>query len=429
MFWSDTSSFTNYGGTIRNVLVGVRAGAMMRSSMVLQDLRVQALKRAGGGATFTILDQDAAVVDEADSFLRLFEGQGTQRTYAYYLVDHLRWRLREGLTTASVRLLDLQRYMGAVGAVVPMPFGQPWRLPPKRPYGTSALQGAAACLKGFYVHSCTASGVNAELRLGLSLHRLPTQADRDRALLGHTLSKMPANPLTKNGQTQGRPRRRHPKMLPEGARPGLVGVVNTARDEMVVTWLSDTSLRIGGLTGLHLVDLHLRDNADCGECPSPHLHVCHRWGNPNRAAAKIKPDWRLVDGVITGGEIYRASPAMISSYFKYMTTEYAPNAAAGHGMLLIQLAGPNRGEPWTADAARGVLKRAGGRADLPGRITPKAFRHQFTNDVMDASDGDPLVAKAAGNWASAKMVDEVYGHPDLHSPEFGAALKSVWGEE
>ncbi|MFD5616757.1 integrase [Kitasatospora sp. NPDC127060] len=396
--------------------------------MVLQDLRVQELKRAGGGSNYTIVGPDSFVIDEADSFLRLYDGLGSQRTYAYFLVDHLRWRVREGLTTESVTLVDLHRYMGAVGARVPMPFGLPWRVPPKRPYDTSALGVAAACLKGFYVHCCTASGINDELRLALALQRLPTQADRDRALKGHIMTRAPANPLTKNGRNRGRPQRRHPKMLPEGARPELVTAVNTARDEMVVTWLSDTSLRIGGLTGLHLADLHLRDDAPCGECRSPHLHVCHRWGNPNRAAAKIKPDWRVVDGVITGGEIYRASPAMISSYFKYMTTEYAKHAA-GHGMLLIQLAGPNRGMPWTADAARGMLRRAGRRADLPGRITPKAFRHQFTNDVMDASGGDPLVAKAAGNWASAKMVDEVYGHPDLHSPEFGAALKSVWGEE
>ncbi|MEU9370509.1 hypothetical protein AB0D71_38780 [Streptomyces avermitilis] len=55
---------------------------------------------------------------------------------------------------------------------------------------------------------------------------------------------MPANPLA---PLQG-PRRRHPKMLPDGARPELSEVVTT-RDEMVVTWPSDTSLRIYGLTG------------------------------------------------------------------------------------------------------------------------------------------------------------------------------------
>ncbi|WP_423247767.1 hypothetical protein [Streptomyces achmelvichensis] len=187
-------------------------------------------------------------------------------------------------------------------------------------------------------------------------------------------------------------------------------------------------MRIGALTGLHLMDLHLRDNADCGDCKSPHLHVCHRWGNPNRAAAKIKPDWDVVDGTVTKGEIYRVSPAMISSYFQYMTTEYAKYAAMGHGMLLIQLAGPRRGEPWSADAARGMLRRAGRRAQLPGRIKPQAFRHEFTNKVLDATDGDTFVAKVAGNWASARMVEEVYGHPDLYSPQFTAALQTVWGE-
>jgi len=391
--------------------------------MVLGDLRVQPMKRAGGGWSYTIVWPDGSVDEEADGFLRTYEGTGTQKTYAYHLVDHLRWRLREGLTTAKMSLLDLHRYMGAVGARVPMPFGQPWRTPPKRPYGSSALQVAAACLKGFYLHHCGPEA-NDELRVALEARRLPTQADRNRALLGHVKTTMPANPLAPKRGT----RRRHPKMLPDGARPSLLEVVNTARDRMVVTWLSDTALRIGGLTGLHLVDLHLRADADCGECAGPHLHVCHRFGNVNRAAAKTKPDWQMTDGVVTGGEIVRVSPAMISSYFAYMTTEYAKHAA-GHGMLLIQLTGPCRGEPWSADAARGMLRRAGRRAGLPGRIKPHAFRHSFTNAVLDASGGEPLVAQAAGNWASAQTVDEVYGHPDLHSPEFTAALATVWGEK
>lgn len=396
---------------------------MARSRVVLGDLRVQVLERAGGGRSYTILWPDGSVDEEADCFLCQFEGSGTQKTYAYSLVDHLRWRIREGLTTETITLLDVKRYMGAVGAKVPMPFGQPWRVPPQRPYGPSALQVAAACLKGFYLNACVRNGVNDELRNALTVTRLPTKVDRTRAFLGHVKKSMPANPLSPTNP----PRRRHPKMLPDGAKPDLLKAVNTARDEMVVRWLSDTSLRIGGLTGLHLVDLHLRDNAPCGDCKSPHLHVCHRWGNSNRAAAKIKPDWEIVDGVVTKGEIYRVSPAMISSYFKYMTTEYAKHAT-GHGMLLIQLAGPNIGQPWTADAARGMLKRAGRRANLPGRIKPQAFRHQITNDVLDISK-DPMVAKVAGNWASAQMVDEVYGHPDLHSPEFTAALQAVWGEE
>ncbi|MEU2741854.1 tyrosine-type recombinase/integrase [Streptomyces sp. NPDC007095] len=119
---------------------------------------------------------------------------------------------------------------------------------------------------------------------------------------------------------------------------------------------------------------------------------------------------------------------MIRAYFAYMTSEYA-KCATDHGMLLIQLSGPRRGESWTADAARGMLRRAGRRAELPGRIRPHAFRHSFTNGVLGASGGDTMVAKEAGNRASAQTVEEVYGHPDLHSPEFQAALSTVWGED
>ncbi|MCM1947737.1 tyrosine-type recombinase/integrase [Streptomyces sp. G2] len=395
----------------------------MRTGMVLDDIRVQPMKRGDGGWSYTIVWPDGSVDEEADSFLRLFEGSGTQKTYAYTLVDHLRWRVREGLSTAKTTVRDLHRYMGAVGATVQMPFGRPWRVPPKRPYTASGLGTAAAVLKGFYLHQCVRQQINDELRAELDVRRLPTQADRSRSFLGHTITSMSANPLEKRRSS----RRRHPKMLPDGARSELLEKVNTARDAMIVDWLSDTTLRVGGLAGLYLSDLHLRENAACGECPSPHVHVCDRWGNPNGAAAKKKPDWWLRDGVITGGEIYRVSPAMISSYFTYMTTEYRPLAAA-HGMLLIQLAGPRRGEPLTTDAVRGMLKRAGRRAKLPGRIKPHQFRHTTTAAVLKASGGDALVTKVAGNWSSAAMVEDVYGHPDLHSPKFSAALFEVWGE-
>lgn len=185
---------------------------MARSRVVLDDLRVQVLKRAGGGVSYAILWPGGSVDEEADDYLRPFEGSGTQKTYAYALVDHLRWRVREGLTSETITMLDLQRYMGAVGARVPVPYGRPWRTPPKRPYGASALQVASACLKGFYLHTYSRSGSNPELVAALSAERLPTKVDRDRALLGHVKKSMPTNPLAPARPT----RRRHPKMLPEG---------------------------------------------------------------------------------------------------------------------------------------------------------------------------------------------------------------------
>ncbi len=392
----------------------------MVRGLVVGDLRVQVLERAGGRRSFTIVWPEGAVHEAADAFLRAYDGSGTQRTYAFLLVDHLRWLEREALTVERAGLRDLQRYMGAVGARVAGPHGEPWRAG-KRPYGCSALQALAACLKGFYVRQASL-GVNLELGDQLARARLPTQADRRRAFLGHLNRELPANPLAPPPA-----RRRHPKMLPEGARDKLLAVASTARDRLVITWLSDGGFRIGELCGLHLADLHLREGASCGECRAPHVHVCHRAGNPNRAAAKTKPEWSVEGGAIRGGLIKRASPAMVHAYFGYLMGEY-PRPAPGHGMLLVQLAGGGSGQPWAADAARGMLRRAGQRAGL-GRIWPHAFRHSFTTAVLDASGGNLVIARDAGGWASAAIVDEIYAHADVRDPAFDAALRCAWGEQ
>ncbi len=158
----------------------------------------------------------------------------------------------------------------------------------------------------------------------------------------------------------------------------------------------------------------------------PDVHVCHRDGNLNRAAAKTRHPWRVENGVVTGGLIKRASPAMIHAYFEYVTTEYP--ADAGHGMLLVQLHGENAGQPWAPDAARGMLRRAGIRAGL-GRVHPHAFRHGFATAVLDASGGNLVIARDAGGWASTTVVSETYAHADVHDPAFDAALRRVWGQE
>jgi integrase len=386
---------------------------------VIGQLRVQKLTRGNGRRSWTIVWPGGTEHPEADRFLRRHEGSGTQRTYAYLLVDHLRWLERECLEFAAVTLRDLERYMGIVGAEVAMPLGEPWRVG-RRPYGRAALSTAAACLKGFYLHQ-SALGVNSDLGGKLGRSRLPTRADRSRSFLGHVKTEMPANPLAPRG-----PHRRHPKMLPDGAREKLLAEVNSARDALTVVWLADGGLRIGELCGLHLVDLHLRDGAACGQCRTPHVHVCHRPGNPNEAGAKTKHPWRVDDGTVTGGLVKRVSPAMVHAYFEYMTTEY-PRGRARHGMLLVQLHGSSHGQPWATAGARRMLGRAGKRAGL-GLVRPHQFRHSFTSAVLDASGGDLLIARDAGGWASTAVVDEIYAHVDVHDAAFDAALRTVWGE-
>lgn len=123
-------------------------GSQVRKRLVLNDFRVQELTGSSGPAGFTIVDPNGAVFELADGFLHRCN-RGTDRTYAYLLVDHLRWLAREGLSTSSITLQDLEWYMMAVGAEVIGPYGRPWREGRDR-YGPDTLSTAAACLKQFY---------------------------------------------------------------------------------------------------------------------------------------------------------------------------------------------------------------------------------------------------------------------------------------
>ena len=78
------------------------------------DLRVQAVNHPDGRRSFVILDVTAGLVHaRADRFLAPF-GEGTQRTYAYHLVDHLRWLAAVGVSEDRLTIAELRRYMALV---------------------------------------------------------------------------------------------------------------------------------------------------------------------------------------------------------------------------------------------------------------------------------------------------------------------------
>jgi hypothetical protein len=98
-------------------------------------------------------------------------------------------------------------------------------------------------------------------------------------------------------------------------------------------------LRIGEVCGLWFCDLHLRRDHQCGERRSPHAHVVKRI-NPNGAAAKRAHPAAIVDGVVTGGIVRRASPG----YHEYLAEDYHRlRALAQTELVLVQLAGDRAG--------------------------------------------------------------------------------------
>jgi hypothetical protein len=119
------------------------------------DLRVQLLNHRDGRRSYVVLDfVSGSVHSRADKFLSSF-GEGTQRTYAYHLVDHLRWLAANAYREDSITIQDLWRYLALCGSQHHGPRGTPWRADP---LGDSALAVRATCLKGYYVDLTTRAG-------------------------------------------------------------------------------------------------------------------------------------------------------------------------------------------------------------------------------------------------------------------------------
>ncbi len=383
------------------------------------DFRVQAVNHPDGRRSFVILDVTAGLVhSRSDRFLAPF-GEGTQRTYAYHLVDHLRWLEAVAVSEEQLTIAELRRYMALCSTEQSGPLGSPW---PGRPLSRSALGVRAACLKGYYLDVTTREDVNAPLRAALSATRLVTARDRDRSVLGHLASSMTSNPLS-----IGLAPKRHPRLLPDGTIDAMLEAVTTARDRMIVTWLADSGMRIGELCGLWFCDLHLRRDHPCGERRSPHVHILKRV-NPNRAAAKRGFPAAIVAGVVTGGIVRRASPAMITTYHHYLAEDYHRlRALAQSDLVLVQLAGERAGAPLSTHGARQMIDRAGRRAGL-GRIRPHAFRHSWATALTEATGGNVKAVADEGGWANSRTVEETYAHL-AGSPALEAALAQVSGEK
>ncbi|KKC00358.1 recombinase XerC [Mycolicibacter arupensis] len=379
------------------------------------DYFVQAANHKDQSQSFSIFDVSTAKIHtRSDRWLRTFS-EGTQRTYAYHLVDHLRWLKAVNASEESVGVDELRRYMALCGAEQAGPLGTPWL---DAPLSASALQVRAAVLKGYYLDVTSREAINEELKTQLTATRLPTRALKDRQFLAHVSARdAPVNPLAPQS-----PPRRHPRLMPDGVTAALMDCVNTARDRMIVTWLNDSGVRVGELCGLQHADLHLRANHECGEERLAHFHVIKR-SNPNRARAKRGRPARLEDGVVRGGSVRYASPAMIETYLEYLTDEYFQvRGLATSNLVLVQLQN-QIGTPLSTHGVRQMLARAGRRAGA-GKVRPHSFRHTWATALTEAS-GIPALTAKAGGWSSAKTVEETYLHlaaSDLVSK----SLERVW---
>ena len=363
--------------------------------------KVRAVPHPGGRVSYWIFNPDSTVHRPSVDVLKRYQ-RSTQQTYAYSLVDHLNWAHVNNKPPTSMTVDDLQRYMNGVTGQAQSIFGLAWRGPDKGPLSPSAAANVATIVKAYYLHLARSGHANPELVDVLTVSQPGRASTRSRRVIE-------SNPLAPKKQA------RRPRFLADETAAALFepGVLTSARDVMIVTWLHDSGIRVGGLCGLRFSDLHLIRNHPCGQRADPHIHIVGRDDNPNGARAKsygrsggsLSADGYVIDGVIRA-----VSPDMVSTFHAYLLDEYHPvKALIGHQQMLIHGRGATPGAALSTTGVRKMLRRACTRAGLNSRITPHAFRHKAAAAFYASTDYNPEMVAQEFGWASAEIVTDLYG--------------------
>lgn len=370
-------------------------------------VRAFAVTMPSGVRYWTVLDEDLAVVDVADAFLRHVRfgrdgAESTTRAYAGGIALFLRWCRRTGRDwIAGVEQLALfivwLRHAGPAVSGIDAPAGGgqvlvgPGMDPVRR---ERRVNGVLAAVRGLVTHAVTCGTAPAGL-LSL-LYELADERELPVAARGG------------EGRLAWRMRARH--RLCEPQEPvdrasdeeivALLRACRSARDRLIVVLMARAGLRRSEVVGLRRCDVHLLLDSGLLGCgvERAHLHVVRR-ENVNGAWAKSRRQ-----------RVVPLDFLVVQAFDAYEFERLTVPAAQASDFVLVNLFRPPVGAPMPPGAVNTLMAALGRRAGLGRLVTPHQLRHAFGSNLVDAGGGIDEVQQLLGHACMSST--EVYLHPD-----------------
>lgn len=337
-------------------------------------MRAFPVKLPSGDRYWTVLDEELAIVDDADRFLRNVRfgrdrAESTTKAYAIAVAFFLRWCGQTGRDWRTAAR-DLGLFMTWLKFVPAGGDGQKVVLGPgaKPVRGEHRINGVLTAVRGFLA-SAVASGAVPRWVLGviyeLADNRdLPIEVRGEDDTLSYRLRAIhrlhePEKPVDRASDEE----------VVE-----LFRACGSARDRLIVLLLARAGLRRSEVVGLRRSDMHLLlDNKSLGcAIEGAHLHVIRR-PNPNGAWAKSRRT--------------RAVPLdflVVQAIDQYAAERHSCPDAAASDFLLVNLFRAPVGSPMRPAALNELISALKDRAGINRRLTPHMCRHAFGSNVADA---------------------------------------------
>ena len=355
-----------------------------------------------GRVGWTVVDDRYDEHPRVGEYLRVLcdgEGRsvGTARTYAGRLALYLTWAAAAGVDEAGPsagQLAVFARWLerspsrkhrpGAGRRRAPDPNVVP--LGPARSPAT--VDGILAAVVEFVRFAASRGWTENRLADALStraeLRYLPPRFDS---------GERSGRPVVTRRRVRRRRVEKAPATLTREQVGVLVGACANPRDRFVVEALCATGVRVSGLCGLHLPDLHLLPSAVRLGCTvaGAHLHVVRREDNENGALAKsVYP------------RVVPVCQQLVWCHDAYRVQRDGLAEAAASDYLLVNRWRPPLGRALRPDAVEELFVRLSGRAGFYAR--PHMLRHSLASELALVTK-DPALVKELLGHASVTSTD------------------------